>query len=158
MKIFISFLIAAVVAGCASPTPKIQRIPFPVAEYERLPSTGEQIVSGQAFLKTNSGDVKLAAGSEILLNPVTSYSDQFYNYHCKGKGALTEADPRYLKYIKTVIGDADGRFKFSNVAEGEYYLVTTITWMLPNGAWSGGLVCRKVTVSAEQENNFILTK
>jgi len=158
MKALVALLVAGVIAGCAAPQQKTQRIPFPVAEYESLVTSGEQVVSGQAFLTTNGGDVKRAAGVEINLNPVTSYSDQFFEYHCKGKGALTKADSRYLKYIKTEIGDADGRFKFSNVAEGDYYLVTTIKWMLPNGNWSGGLVCRKVTVAANQENNFILTK
>ena len=67
------------ITGCITEYSKtIQRIEFPIAEYEMLNRKGTGIVTGQAFLRTRSGDVKTTAGDEILLNPVTSYSNQWY--------------------------------------------------------------------------------
>src|SRR5262245_40298090 len=98
--------------SCA--TPPVERIPFPREEYAALEKSGSAVVSGQAFLKTRGGDVKTAAGEEVYLNPVTSYSEQWYEVAYTGGRALTEADPSYSDYVQTTIADGDGRFSFSN--------------------------------------------
>lgn len=62
--------------SCAGlrPAATVERIAFPQEEYSSLPEAGTAVVHGQAFLKTRGGDVKTAAGEEVILNPVTSYS------------------------------------------------------------------------------------
>lgn len=77
-------LMTVVLSSCASIAAKpIPRVLFQESEYLALPKTGTATIIGQAFLKTRGGDVKTAAGNEILLNPVTSYSLQWYemSYH-----------------------------------------------------------------------------
>jgi hypothetical protein len=66
------------VVGCASVAPLVPRLPFPSDEYAALATTGTGVVKGQVFMKTRGGDVKTAAGSEIHMDPVTTYSTQHH--------------------------------------------------------------------------------
>lgn len=169
----IILIFAILVSGCSS-TPvkymvaKEPRVPWPVEEYAKIDDwSGANIVKGQAFLKTRGGDVKVAAGNEVYLNPVTSYSTQFvdaiiYKKHGVGVVLVPETpDPRIHDYVKTTVADSDGRFTFHDVKSGDYYLYSTVTWEAPVGyqgalSMQGGWVLQKVTVSENSRNNFIL--
>jgi hypothetical protein len=149
--------------GCAYQMPEpVERIAFPASEYDALAKTGTGIVKGQAFLKTRGGDVKVAAGNEITLNPVTSYSEQWFMTGYVEKKPLTEHDPRYEEYIMTTIADGDGRFTFQNVPPGRYYLTTAIVWEVPSyGAYpsqTGARVCKVVEVANDKTVNVVLTR
>jgi len=149
--------------GCAYQMPEtVERIAFPTSEYDMLAKRGTGVVKGQAFLKTRGGDVKLAAGNEITLNPVTSYSDQWYQTAYLGNKPLAEPDPRYDDYILTTIADGDGRFAFKNVPPGRYYLTTAIVWEVPSYGGStsqtGARVCKVIEVVNDKTVNVILTK
>lgn len=159
-------LFLVVLTGCAATTrPIIQRIPFPVEEYAILPIKGTAIVKGQAFLKTRGGDVKTAAGNEVLLNPVTSYSNQWYEQHYLRGNNLDpgEADKRLRNYIQKTTADAEGRFIFKDVPKGNYYLTTTVIWEAPTGYGGslmpqGGLVVKEISINDGEELNIILTQ
>ena len=148
--------------GCSPAYQYPSRIPFPIEEYEKLPAidSGTATIRGQAFLKTVDGTVKYAAGCTILLNPVTSYSNQWYNeYHLSIQRRTNAArkdffagmavasqhmdwnliewkkisrpDYRLENYVAKAIADGEGRFEFENVPAGEYYVATSITWGVP---------------------------
>jgi hypothetical protein len=157
-------LVAICLHGCAVPQTKpIERVAFPVAEYNSLNREGTGIVKGQAFLKTRGGDVKTAAGEEVLLNPVTSYSDQWYKVEYIENKLLTEPDPRCQNYVRKKMADSDGRFTFKNVPPGDYYLTTTVSWEAPVGyqgalVRQGGLISRKITVVNNETLDIILTR
>ena len=131
MRLFTTLFAAALLVGCAVPVQKSQapapRKPFPEAEYLALPKTGTATVRGQAFLTTRGGDVKLAAGKRILLNPVTSYSLEWYERSYLSIRRMEEADPKLDAYIRAQIADGNGRFVFKNVLAGEYFVTTTLT-------------------------------
>lgn len=140
----------------------VQRIQFPLLEYLILNTEGTGIVKGQAFLKTRGGDVKMAAGNEIILNPVTSYSNQWYDAYLLNK-SLTEPDPRYDQYVIKTIADADGKFEFINVPPGEYYLVAPVFWEAAVGyqgalVRQGGIIAKKIKVQDGKELKIILTR
>jgi hypothetical protein len=164
IKHFWILLVAVYLQGCAVPQIEpTQRITFPVSEYNSLNREGTGIVNGQAFLKTRGGDVKTAAGEEVLLNPVTSYSNQWYKVAYTGNKPITEPDPRYWNYVRKEIADADGRFTFKNVPPGDYYLTTTVYWEAPVGyhgalVRQGGLISRKITVVNDETLDVILTR
>jgi hypothetical protein len=141
----------------------VQRIEFPLSEYTMLNTEGTGVVKGQAFLKTRGGDVKTAAGNEIQLNPVTSYSNQWYKDSYLQNKPLTEPDLRYLGYILTTIADAEGKFEFINVPSGEYYLVAPVFWEAAVGyqgslVRQGGLIARKIKVKNNNEQKIILAR
>jgi len=164
-KIITVFLFTQLIAGCVTPQFKqtLQRPVFPIEEYKKLSASGTGIVEGQGFLKTLGGDVKKAAGEEIVLNPVTSYSNFWYeNSYLKGH-PLSTYDQRYEDYWITTIADGDGKFKFSNIPPGEYYAVTKVTWKAATGYQGalqdqGGLIAKKITVQNNQTTRIILTR
>jgi len=127
-------MVGVVLSGCA-PVPLIQRIPFPSDEYAALATTGTGVVKGQAFMKTRGGEVRTAAGNEIHLDPVTTYSMQREKV---GSSRLTPIDPRYREYFNSVdwgpinwFTDAEGKFELENIPPGEYYIMTSVTWEAP---------------------------
>lgn len=151
------------IIACKTVPKTVQRIPFPIHEYKKLNTKGSGSVVGQAFLKTRGGDVKKAAGNQVWLNPITSYSKQWYESAYKKHMLLSQEDPRYEQYVLTEIADADGRFHFTNVPPGRYYLVTTVIWEAPigyNGSLvpQGGLICKKVNVKNDKQIKVILTR
>jgi hypothetical protein len=139
------------------------RVDWPEIEYESLKSaTGANTVKGQAFLKTLGGDVKTAAGSEVILNPLTSYSTQFVEamiYKSHGPGVILQpqlADSRIWSFTKKTTADAEGKFTFHNVPNGEYYIYTTVTWVA-SGYSQGGWLSKKINVESKNTNKFIMT-
>ena len=136
---------------------------FPEGEYLALPKTGTATVRGQAFLKTRGGDVKTAAGNQVLLNPVTSYSLEWYEKSYLPNRGIENADPRLAAYVPTQIADGSGRFVFKNVPAGEYFVTTDVTWEAPTGyqgalRTQGGVVSKRIKVSAGEEVEVIVTK
>jgi hypothetical protein len=166
LKPLVLFL-AIALTGCAIPNqnPPLPRMPFPEAEYSTLPKsgTGTATVRGQAFLKTRGGDVKTAAGNQVFLNPVTSYSIEWYEKSYLPNRPIQDADTRVVNYIPTQIADGSGHFVFKNVPAGEYFVSTNVTWEAPTGYQGalqvqGGRVAKRIKVSATEEVEVIVTK
>jgi hypothetical protein len=139
------------------------RIPFNEDEYKQLPKVGTAVVRGQAFLKTRGGDVKTAAGSEVVLNPVTSYSLDWYGRGYLQGVRLEPSDTRLAAYMKTQTADGSGRFTFKNVPPGEYFVTTTVTWEVPDSSGygmntQGGSVTKRIKVADGDDIDVILTR
>jgi hypothetical protein len=145
------------------------RVDWPTHEYEQIRAqVGDSVVTGQAFLKNRGGDVKTAAGNKVMLNPVSAYSKQFVDvviYRRAGLGVQLKPstpDARMDEFLATTTADADGRFSFYDVSDGEYYLYTWVTWEVPSRLrqdppkTQGGWVFKKVHVSSSRRNEFIL--
>lgn len=118
-----STLIILLLAGCAT-----LRVPFPESELAGLELKGDAVISGKIFLVDQFEDEQLGAETSVVLEPVTSYSDQWYEVRCQQKKSLTEADPRYEQYLKRVISDKEGKFSIAGVAPGEYLLSGAVFW------------------------------
>ncbi|WP_407330241.1 hypothetical protein [Klebsiella pneumoniae] len=73
-KIMAVALGAVLLSGCVAPSvvsPKKADLPaFPQSEYASIKVDGSETLSGQAFLTTMGGDVKVAAGQDIMLRKV----------------------------------------------------------------------------------------
>ena len=105
----------------------IERMPFPVDEYRHLRKKGRSTVSGKVYLTNRlAGEEIKKAKIKLWLNPVTSYSNQWYNEVYLGGNRLTKADKRLYNYLKFTYSLADGSFNFFGVPTGEYYLTATI--------------------------------
>ncbi len=153
-----TFLAACATGGSSPET----RMPFPEKEYQALPKTGTGVVKGRAFVETEGGVIKTAAGNEVILNPVTSYSMEWYEKAYLPGRPMVPADPRLSKYIMTQIVDADGRFTFKNVPSGEYFVTTKIEWTAKTGGQGssqrrGGTISRRVIVKDGYETEVIIS-
>ncbi len=106
---------------------KMERITFPVAEYNRLAKTGKGTVKGSIYVQ-DAYDRKIpGAGTRLYLNPVTSYSDQWYEESYLGGNKMEKADPRLFNYLRFTAADSNGDFAFYGVPTGKYYLIGTVT-------------------------------
>lgn len=163
MKHALTALVAALVmTGCATMA-VTQRPDFNPAEYAGLADrTGTGVVTGQVFLRTMVGEVRYGAGSEVILNPVTSYSRFWYEQGHLQNRRLTPPDPRVDEYLITTQADGNGNFRFENVPAGEYYLTSSVFWQVPVGAFSsqqqGGWVSEPITVRDGAEVRQMLTR
>jgi hypothetical protein len=127
MKLLLPLFLSLVCISCNTTSYVVQRVPYVESEFAKYKLPGTATLTGQAFMKTMGGDVKYAAGNEVALNPVTSMSNQWYQEsYLSGKG-LSEPDPKYLAAVITTTADGEGRFRFNNIPEGDYYLRSEVT-------------------------------
>ena len=129
-------------AGCAT-----KRIPFQESEYAGLTLTGSSTVTGQIFLVDQLESKQVGGGSEVTLEPVTSYSDQWYEIAYLNNRSLTKPDPRYRNYVIKSKADDEGNFSFNNVGPGRYYLSGLVYWHATN--CSGEVLKMKVPVAVK---------
>ena len=141
----------------------VKRIPFPLDEYKTLPVKGSATIRGQAFIKTKGGDLKFAGGKEVLLNPVTSYSLQWWETAYLNNKLMEDPDSKIYDYIKKQIADGSGKFEFNKVPAGEYIIATKVTWQTSPGdsgsmVRQGGHVAKRIVVKDGDEIDVVLTR
>ena len=131
---FTIVLLILALVSCTTTREVIQRVPYNELEYVHFKEAGTAKVTGQAFLRTSSGDVKYAAGSRVSLVPVTSISNQWYyqwylvENHINPEKVVAKADTRHLAIKRRTKADGEGKFTFRNIPAGEYFINTSVVW------------------------------
>ncbi len=105
---------------------KLERIEFPASEYYRLARTGKGTVKGTIYVKDAYDRRVLGASTRLYLNPITSYSEQWYQESYLGGYKMQAADSRLFNYLKFTASDKNGKFAFYGVPSGSYYLIGTV--------------------------------
>lgn len=134
---------------------------FDDGEYASFDRPGAGSLVGQAFLKTRGGDVKYGAANTVILNPVTSYSREWFEQHVLAGKNMSAPDERTGKYQRTTIADGQGGFAFEGLPAGDYYAVCHITWQYATGYGSntaGGWAFAQVTVKEGQQTRAVVTR
>ncbi|WP_295420606.1 carboxypeptidase regulatory-like domain-containing protein [Sulfurovum sp.] len=109
------------------PEQRMERITFPVEEYNRLSRAGKGTVKGSIYVQDAYGKRVPGSGTRLYLNPVTTYSDQWYKESYIGGYKMEKADPRLFNYLRFTAADSNGNFAFYGVPSGRYYLIGTVT-------------------------------
>ncbi|MDQ7085489.1 MAG: carboxypeptidase regulatory-like domain-containing protein [Sulfurovum sp.] len=105
---------------------KIQRMPFPIAEYSSLPKIGKGTITGTIYLRDSYGQPVVGASTRLYLNPITSYSQEWYEVSYLAGKKMAKADTRLFNYLKFTASDRQGKFNFYGVPNGSYYLIGTV--------------------------------
>jgi hypothetical protein len=105
---------------------RMERIEFPESEYYRLARTGKGTIKGTIYVRDYYDKRVLGASTRLYLNPITSYSEQWYQESYLGGFKMQEADPRLFNYLKFTASDKNGKFAFYGVPSGNYYLIGTV--------------------------------
>lgn len=127
-----------------------------------IKQTGKGGITGQAFLRRNDGIVVYAAGSEVSLLPKTPHTDEIVSKmfgssrFAYTKVGFNNQDPRFIEYIKTTTADGEGRFTFSSLPNGSYYLITSVVWFVNDWQQGGGLLL-PVSVSGGEVASVIMS-
>ena len=125
----------ALTTGCSKPYQRTTL--FVEAEYAPYEHPGTAKIAGQAFIRTRHGDVKYGAGEWVVLNPVTSYSKEWFDVAVLEGKKMSPVDTRIGRYQQKVLADGDGHFKFSRVPAGNYYVVCPIFWVAEASLYEG---------------------
>ena len=105
---------------------QMARVAFPTSEYYRLARTGKGTVKGKIYLNDAYDKHIPGASTRLYLNPVTSYSKQWYEEIYLGGHKMQKADDRLFNYLKFTAADKSGKFAFYGVPSGSYYLIGTV--------------------------------
>lgn len=157
-----------VLTACSVPrqvTPIIQiQNAFDEAQAQALVKDGTNKISGNAFLRQAGGGVVTCAGNTVSLIPATEYAkERMIAIYGGQEGVLTSRTaprfnpdvPAYRKYIKTTPCDSRGDFEFDKVADGEFFLTTTVSWLV-GGYTQGSALMQKVTLSGGKTEKVIM--
>ncbi|SHO80498.1 hypothetical protein MNB_SV-15-1366 [hydrothermal vent metagenome] len=131
----------------------LPRVPFPVAQYNRLARRGRATVRGEIYLDDGYGKKIFAKNTRLYLNPVTSYSKQWYNESYIKGYKLTKADVRLYNYLRFTTSDANGKFAFYGVPNGSYYIIGSVN----NGA-NKIRIANEISVRNSKSINTILSR
>jgi hypothetical protein len=101
----------------------IPRISFPVEEYRHLAKSGNGTIKGSIFVSDAYGKKTYGKQTRLYLNPVTSYSKQWYQESYIGGYKMAKADKRLFNYLKFTASNAQGKFAFYGVPSGVYYVI-----------------------------------
>jgi hypothetical protein len=157
------FLMLSILGGCAVFQPPRTAI-FDESEFAPYAGSGTSTITGQAFQKTQGGDVKYGAGDDVYMVPITSYTREWHDKVLVQGQNLASADPetqsKLSQYERHATADAMGNFEFHNIPAGSYYLTCDIEWQYPSQyglETTGGIVYGEVTVASGESARIILT-
>lgn len=129
---------------------------------------GKNSVEADGVLRTVGGEVKTCAGLDAHIVPATNYTRGLMTRifgNVDGGMARpnqldvdTAADPRLSRYWKHSVCNAQGHFAFSHLPDGDYYVLTVVTWDVPAlYSTEGGLLMQKVHVEGGDTASVVLT-
>lgn len=164
-RIAVLALIAGL-AGCATSSFEVVT-PFDVNEVAYINERGSATVTGQAFLRQRGGGVVTCAGTEVVLIPAGKYAIE-WAYKSFGSTAggymdiltlkqFQNADPRFKSYSRTTICDAEGDFEFRGVANGSYYVKSTVSWYAGRYVYEGGTILKRIWISGGHSQRVLLS-
>lgn len=164
LRFAVPVVMAVVLSACGTVTshryqsiahpkrPLVERVEFNPAEIKRESSVSH--VVGRAYLRDNrTFQERVANFADVVLNPVSTASTQWYNEVCR-RGKVLKGDPSPLYQHAMFVSKTNsyGQFTFPNVPTGEYYLSTKLYWMdtAPRSGpvEYGGLLAKKVKLVA----------
>lgn len=119
--------------------------------------TGSATIEGQAFLKTQGGEVKVAAGNEVQLIPMCAGSTLWLAKQIKYLKAV-QLDTTVKGATRTTTADGDGRFRFTQIPPGDYYAVSSVWWRVPGKyQQEGSYIAKQVHASNGQTASIVVT-
>ena len=111
-------------AGC---TGYNHQVSLNETERSATPQEGTASVDGSVSVKMEKGDVANGAEDFIYLIPVTPYSTEWFEHVIVRGHTLRGQDPRGFRAVRRTVVGNDGRFQFTNIAAGDYFLSCTVS-------------------------------
>lgn len=159
-----------VLSGCATvapaPEPDLRPlvvidVPFDVEQAERSLLPGSNTIRGNAFMRQQGGGVVTCAGSEVVLVPATAYATARVRA-VFGTSSVAQRPTRftpdyavYEKLTRRTRCDAQGNFVFDGVADGDFYAITMVSWVVA-GRQQGGALLQRVAVEGGRVASLVI--
>lgn len=155
--------------ACATVPSHTTTATFDPAEVAWAEAEGANTITGNAVLRTVSGEVRTCAGFDVSLVPVSRYAvERFTAIYGSPEGGysnraieFTSTDPGYMSARRTTTCDSQGNFRFERLPDGEYYVTTRVTWGIPMGygmtSTQGGVLSQKLSLRGGETRQIVLT-
>ena len=167
MRLIIVPILLVVLAACIPAIQKHKMVNvFDPDEVSWFDKYGGNSIKGSALIRQVGGGVVTCAGNEVELFPSSAYADErmlaIYGSNSAGYseyGSLLIEDLPDIQYLfksKETFCDAQGFFKFSNLPDGSYYVVTSVVWHVGSDS-QGGALMQAVRLSGGQEAEVVLS-
>lgn len=170
---FSTLLAASLLSACATPTSSVVTVyaPFDEAQAKALLQPGTNTVRGNAFVRQRGGGVVTCAGSQVTLVPATTYASERMRYIYSDQNVTLPERARaplsdqrvfspdfgsYRQNVKTTVCDSQGNFTFDRVADGRFFVVTTVAWQV-GSANEGARLMHQVLTSNGQTISVVLS-
>ncbi|MEX0828819.1 MAG: hypothetical protein WD032_01105 [Nitrospirales bacterium] len=150
-------LMTALMMSCAKPNER--KAEFIHEEYAPYVGEGTARICGQAYVTVENGKQHVASGDRVLLAPVTSYTEEAFRVKVLGGREIADPDPEAAKFEKRTKTDTEGRFCFTGLPAGEYYVVADI--VLPTSTKEhreSQLAHAKASVKADENMYLLVTR
>ena len=154
-------LIVVSVAGCVvttAPTP-IRVQGFDAAEVAYIHDVGTDRIEGNAFLRQKGGGVVTCAGEAVRLIPLGQFAKKYFRIRYIEKKAATLDPwdaPAFHDHVRTTRCESDGRFLFTEVAPGSYFIETKVPWVVYSHGTQGGDVGYALEVRGDGTTNRVV--
>lgn len=141
------------ITACATTEPQIVSLnsSWDSAKAAHIDKDGTNSVKGNAFMRQQGGGVVTCAGSTVTLIPATPYAverlTQLYGAGDSGFNSIRNfrfvPDPyEYQAMTRRTTCDSQGNFQFERVPDGDYFVVTSVTWVVGYAQQGGNLMQR----------------
>ena len=167
MKKILIILSALFITSCADVM--VTNSSFDANEVSWFLEEGTGTLKGSAFLQRRDGMLVTCAGNLVELIPVGTYSSErisnIYGNLDSGRTTFNifastrvdEADQQYLTtYNKEKICDVDGKFSFTNLAAGSYFVISKVEWSVSDYSNEGGHLMKRVLVNDDEISEIVL--
>jgi hypothetical protein len=128
---------------------------------------GRSVIAGEAFMRRMSGRPVTASGERMLLFPATPYADRWFRSVFGGRhfNSLyfdvipTNTDAEFVRLARQTKTDMSGKFYFTDLRPGRYWLITRVTWYEPGYYFpSGGVIADEIIVPEKGTVDYILSE
>lgn len=147
------------------------------ADYYPYSQPGTAAIDGQAYVVVRGGDVLLdtkgylttisdnartASGSDVTLDPATTFAMDWYMKSGTSLRRFGNApkDATFLAARRTAVADESGRFKFTGLPAGRYIIRTTITWQTPRDSYrmmtQGGVASAVIDLADGEQKTVVI--
>lgn len=163
-KLLLISVATLVLTACAPMEIKRLNSYFDPNQAAFINKTGKNTITGSALIRQQGGGTVNCAGSPVTLIPVTEYSSErmttIYGNTNKGsrfRGTIKfePESAEYQSYMKSSLCNAQGFFTFRNLADGEYFVSTRITWTISDIP-QGGVLMQRVSVKNGETAEIVL--
>jgi hypothetical protein len=154
-------LIAVAIAGCAAQKVSVDT-PFDAGQAADLMKPGVNTIKGSALIRQRAGTVVTCAGREVRLIPATGYAkrrmEMIYGSSTYAASVPTfeYTHPGYLALTRSTTCNAQGFFAFDRVADGDFFVATSVTWEA-GYTTQGGALMHRVAVAGGEMKEIVLT-
>ena len=170
-KILLVGLVSYFLFGCAgsgfAPIEHVMQHQLDEKQAQQQLHQGSGKIEGSAFLRQNGGGVVTCAGNNVYLIPYTEYANEritlLYGSNERGyrdwlstQYKFSGENLNYLQLTKISTCDAQGKFVFSNLSNGTYFLTTKVLWYV-GYSQQGGDLMQKVTINGDEVKNIVMS-